>query len=291
MCSFYASVFGHPYGHCQDTIQNDRVRLLTMTFMQPFSALANLGNKVTFLFTRFISNIKVVKDTSLRRCIDIFSGSPIFFFVFSSRFRLSSSSKLSISAISSSGKYPLDVQHLQKLAKVELWVLRERLTSASYIQSIKSHLFQTMTTSLLLSWLLKASRGKQKISVLLLFCFVFFHKNTGTSDLAEVLRSIRKTSPHFRPMRVARLGCTLDQCVEPRTPQYLYIKDRAQNWSYLARQFFLFVNRSCFLKLSSSETFQTLKVDIPYIAEVIKIQQCDNIPLRTLCNLDTSFDH
>lgn len=38
-------------------------------------------------------------------------------------------------------KYPLDVQRLQKLAKLTLRVLRERLTSASYIQSIKSPLF------------------------------------------------------------------------------------------------------------------------------------------------------
>ena len=38
--------------------------LLTMTFLQPFPGLANFGNKVTFLFTRFISNVKVARQIS-----------------------------------------------------------------------------------------------------------------------------------------------------------------------------------------------------------------------------------
>ena len=101
---------------------------LTMTFLQPFSGLANFGNKVTFIFTRFISNIKVVKDFFEKTYRHIFWFSHFLFrFLFFFSFLL----QVNVQLFRAQVKYPLDVQRL----------LRERLTSASYLQSIKSPLF------------------------------------------------------------------------------------------------------------------------------------------------------
>lgn len=37
MCSCYGSVIGHPYPHCYDTLQNDRVRLVDNDFLANLS--------------------------------------------------------------------------------------------------------------------------------------------------------------------------------------------------------------------------------------------------------------